>query len=180
MLEKMVHANLVMPANQHFITITIPNGIAYEMFQTAARPDWDSRSETICKEFARDWYDQRRSAILIVPSIPAWPERNFLINPTHPDSAAIIHTLPEPVWVGRGAVSPACRAVPVRLDAAALLSIWFCRLDQCKTCFSSARPPDAEPAHTLALIFSSTSFRRPLSLHASGRCRKEGRNCTAR
>jgi RES domain-containing protein len=98
LLEKLVHANLVMPANQHFVEITIPNGTSYEVFQTAAHPGWDSRNETICKTFAQDWYAQRRSALLIVPSMPARVERNFLINPTHPDAAAITHNLPEPVW----------------------------------------------------------------------------------
>ena len=44
LLEKLVHANLVMPANQHFIEITIPNGVSYEIFQTAAHPGWDSRN----------------------------------------------------------------------------------------------------------------------------------------
>jgi RES domain-containing protein len=98
LLEKLVHANLVMPANQHFIVITIPNGVSYEMFQTAAHPGWDSRSEDICKSFAQQWYDEKRSALLIVPSIPARPERNFLINPQHDDAEGITHTLPEPVW----------------------------------------------------------------------------------
>src|SRR6185312_17530945 len=70
MLEKLVHANLVMPANQHYISITIPNGVSYEVFQTAAYPGWDSRNETICKTFAQAWYDQQRSALLMVPSIP--------------------------------------------------------------------------------------------------------------
>jgi RES domain-containing protein len=98
MLEKLVHANLVMPANQHFIAITIPNGTSYEVFQTAAHPGWDSRNETICKTFAQAWYDEKRSALLIVPSIPARIERNFLINPVHPDANAITHALPEPVW----------------------------------------------------------------------------------
>ena len=98
MLEKLVHANLVLPANQHVIAITIPNGVSCEFFQTAAHPGWDSRHETICKAFGQNWYDQKRSAILIVPAIPARLERNFLINPTHPDSGAITHALPEPVW----------------------------------------------------------------------------------
>ena len=66
MLEKLVHANLVIPANQHFIEITIPNGVSYEVFQTAAHPGWDSRNETICKNFAQVWYDEKRSAMLIV------------------------------------------------------------------------------------------------------------------
>src|SRR5262245_8946234 len=98
MLEKLVHANLVMPADQHFITITIPNGTSYEVFQTAAHPGWDSRNETICKSFAQDWYDERRSALLIVPSIPARIDRHFLINPVHPEEKAITYTLPQQVW----------------------------------------------------------------------------------
>ena len=70
MLEKLVHANLVLPANQHFIEITIPNGVSYEVFQTAAHPGWDSRNEAICKQFGQEWHDARRSALLLVPSIP--------------------------------------------------------------------------------------------------------------
>jgi RES domain-containing protein len=98
LLEKLVHTNLVMPANQHFIEITIPNGVAYEIFQTAAHPGWDSRNETICQTFGQQWCEEERSALLIVPSIPARLERNLLINPAHPDAKGITHTLPEPVW----------------------------------------------------------------------------------
>jgi RES domain-containing protein len=98
MLEKLVHANLVLPANQHFIEITIPNGVAYEIFQTEAHPGWDSKNETICKEFGQDWFDEQRSALLIVPSMPARIERNILINPLHPDARGVTYTLPQPVW----------------------------------------------------------------------------------
>jgi RES domain-containing protein len=98
MIEKLVHANAVLPANQHFIRITIPNGVSYEMFQTASHPGWDARNETICKTFGEAWYVKRRSALLLVPSIPARLERNILINPVHPDAAVITHELPEPVW----------------------------------------------------------------------------------
>lgn len=98
MLEKLVHANLVMPANQHFIRITIPNGTSYEMFQTAAHPGWDSKNEAICKAYGKAWFEERRSALLIVPSIPARVERNVLINPLHADAAGITHDLAEPVW----------------------------------------------------------------------------------
>ena len=98
MLEKLVHANGVLPPNQHYIRITLPNGISYETFQTAAHPGWDARDERLCKAFGRQWVHDRRSAVLIVPSIPARVERNFLINPAHPDAAAITHDLPEPIW----------------------------------------------------------------------------------
>ncbi len=98
MLEKLVHSNGVLPANQHFIRITIANGTSYEMFQAARHPGWDAASEAICKEYGERWYRERRSALLIVPSIPARVESNFLINPEHPDSGAIAWALPEPVW----------------------------------------------------------------------------------
>ena len=98
MLEKLVHANGILPPNQHYVEITIPNGISHEVFQPADYPGWDSRNESTCKKFGEDWYLGWRSALLIVPSIPARIERNFLINLNHPDAKAIAHTLPEPVW----------------------------------------------------------------------------------
>lgn len=98
MLEKLVHASDDLPANQHYIRITVPNGVSYEVFQTAGHPGWDSANETICKTFGEVWHKERRSALLLVPSIPARIERNILINPLHPDARPITHDLPEPVW----------------------------------------------------------------------------------
>jgi RES domain-containing protein len=98
MLEKLVHANLVLPANQHFICITVPNGVTYEVFQIASNPGWDSKNEAVCKAFGQTWYDEKRSAVLIVPSIPARIERNILINPGHPEATRITYTMAEPVW----------------------------------------------------------------------------------
>ena len=98
MLEKLVHASSVLPPNQHYIRITIPNGTSYEIFQTAAHPGWDGKDEGLCKAFGQAWYEEQRSAILIVPSIPARVERNILINPQHRDAAAITYDLPEPIW----------------------------------------------------------------------------------
>lgn len=98
MLEKLVHSNGILPANQHYIKITIPNGTSYEIFQPANHPAWDSRNEGICKLFGEQWHHERRSALLIVPSIPARVDRNFLINIDHPDADAITSNLPEPVW----------------------------------------------------------------------------------
>lgn len=98
MLEKLVHFHAVMPPNQHFVRITVPNGVSYEVFQPAAHPGWDGRDERLCKGFGEAWRLQNRSAILLVPSIPARLDRNVLINPAHPDAGAITHELPEPIW----------------------------------------------------------------------------------
>src|SRR3546814_6352330 len=80
MLEKLVHANAILPPNQHFIRITIPNGTSFERFPGAAHPGWDARTEDVCKHYGEAWHEQRRSAILLVPSIPARVETNILIN----------------------------------------------------------------------------------------------------
>src|SRR5581483_12434387 len=40
MLEKLVHGSGALPPNQHFIEITLPPGVTYEVFSPAAVPDW--------------------------------------------------------------------------------------------------------------------------------------------
>ena len=98
MLEKLVHANSVIPPNQHCVRITIPIGTSFEVFQPTSHPGWGSKSETLGSAHGDAWFKEQRSAILIVPSIPARIDRNFLINPGHPDAAAITHDLPYPIW----------------------------------------------------------------------------------
>ena len=98
MLEKLVHANAILPANQHYVRITIPSGTRYEVFQAAKHPSWDGKREDICKIVGEAWYKAGDSALLLVPSIPARLERNILINPLHPDAKAITTELPEPIW----------------------------------------------------------------------------------
>src|SRR3546814_15995956 len=53
MLEKLVHANAILPPNQHFIRITIPNGTSFERFPGAAHPGWDARTEDVRSEERR-------------------------------------------------------------------------------------------------------------------------------
>ncbi len=98
MLEKLAHANGLLPANQHFIVVTIPNGVSYEVVTEASLPGWADRNEVVAKDFGHRWFVERRSALLLVPSLPARIERNVIINPEHPDAAGITHSLHEPVW----------------------------------------------------------------------------------
>src|SRR3546814_11378452 len=58
MLEKLVHANAILPPNQHFIRITIPNGTSFERFPGAAHPGWDARTEDVCKHYGEAWHEQ--------------------------------------------------------------------------------------------------------------------------
>ena len=98
MLEKLVRFGSIMPANQHFIRITVPRGMSYEMFVPEAHPGWDGRDQSICKAVGEEWCQAGRSALLIVPSILAKVERNILINPRHSDAADVRHDLPQPIW----------------------------------------------------------------------------------
>ena len=98
MLEKLVHGSGALPPNQHFITITIPNGIAYEMVDPAHLPGWDDAICSASKPFGAAWQQTRRSLLLIVPSIVARMEHNFLLNPEHAEFPQITHSLHRPVW----------------------------------------------------------------------------------
>jgi RES domain-containing protein len=98
LLEKLVHGNGRIPGNQHYIRITIPNGVSYEILNTAALRGWDDAVGSVSKPFGQTWQHSRRSAILLVPSVVARLDRNVLINLEHPDARAITHSLHEPIW----------------------------------------------------------------------------------
>jgi RES domain-containing protein len=98
MLEKLVHGSGQLPPNQHFIQITIPHGAGYEMLNTAALPDWHVEAATASSVHGEAWQQERRSLILIVPSVVARIENNILINPEHPEFPKIETSLHQPVW----------------------------------------------------------------------------------
>jgi RES domain-containing protein len=93
MLEKLVNGSGRLPPGQHYIEITIPNGTSYEMLDTASLPDWYRETAATSKIFGDAWQKERRSLILIVPSIAARVEKNILINPEHPDFPRITTSL---------------------------------------------------------------------------------------
>jgi len=102
LLEKLVHGSGQLPPNQHFITITVPNGVSYETVTGDTLPGWDHLDCRIARTYGADWCRKARSAILIVPSVVARMERNVLINPAHPEFARIEHSPHVPVrWDAR-------------------------------------------------------------------------------
>jgi RES domain-containing protein len=98
MLEKLVHGNGHMPPNQHWIEITIPNGISYETFSEAHHPGWDSSDPIVSQPFGETWQQSGRSLLLIVPSVVARMEYNFLINDSHPEFKVLTTSLNKPIW----------------------------------------------------------------------------------
>lgn len=101
LLEKLVRGSGQLPPNQHFVRISIPRGVSYEIFSPPALPGWDTMPATVSKLYGEAWCRERRSAILLVPSVIARLDRNVLINPAHPDFALIEASLHEPVFWDR-------------------------------------------------------------------------------
>jgi RES domain-containing protein len=101
LLEILVHASGRVPQSQGYIEIEIPAGLSIEEITPDELPRWDSPSMEAAQAFGDVWYDQRRTPVLMVPSVVTRAERNILINQEHPDFARI----------------RACRLLPVRWDA---------------------------------------------------------------
>jgi RES domain-containing protein len=98
MLEALVHANIGrLPKTQSWIEILIHKGIRIEEVQPADIPGWDAPDQRASRLYADRWYDEGRTAVLLVPSIVARPERNIAINQEHPDFKRIRATTPRPV-----------------------------------------------------------------------------------
>ena len=68
------------------------------MFGEAHHPGWSDRGGDVARRFGAAWYAERRSAILIVPSVVARMERNVVFNTAHPDFAGVSAGLEAPVW----------------------------------------------------------------------------------
>lgn len=101
LLEKLVHGSGRLPPNQHYVEVTVPRGISYEMLAEPALPGWDTMPASVSMAFGERWCVERRSAILIVPSVVARPDRNVLVNPAHPEFGALSASLHRPVYWDR-------------------------------------------------------------------------------
>jgi RES domain-containing protein len=98
MLERLVHYSGALPVGQHFIAITIPAGVTYEVVTVHTVPGWERSDARTARAFGAQWIDEGRSALLLMPSVVARLEHNVLINPAHADAARITAGVEQPVW----------------------------------------------------------------------------------
>lgn len=98
MLEKLVHFSGIMPDNQCFLEIIIPQGISYETVTKDSVPNWHGLDSPEANQFGTAWFIEARSCLLLVPSVVARMESNILINPNHADFAQIEQGLEQPIW----------------------------------------------------------------------------------
>lgn len=92
LVEILVHANRKAPPSAaRFVEAVVPDEVSREVFDPALLPDWDDLHDTsIAQAFGRAWIEERRSALLIVPSIvTAGRDTNVVVNPEHADAKRI-------------------------------------------------------------------------------------------
>ncbi len=83
LLEILVHASGGVPRSQGYIEIDIPSALSIEEITQEDVPRWDAPSFEATRAFGDRWYDERRTPVLIVPSVVTRVERNVLINQEH-------------------------------------------------------------------------------------------------
>jgi RES domain-containing protein len=104
MLECLAHAGIGRVPRTHVaVEITIAATITVEKLNATTLPNgWDDADMQAARAFGDAWLRQRRTAVLVVPSVVARKEGNVLINPQHPDFSGIVASKPEPVvWDAR-------------------------------------------------------------------------------
>jgi len=90
-LEKLAQLNSVtLPASLAYIEIQVPPGVAIERADPARVKRWDADDKAASQGFGDLWYDEQRTAVLVVPSLAApGLEWNVAINQQHPDFARL-------------------------------------------------------------------------------------------
>jgi RES domain-containing protein len=102
LLEILVHASGSLPRSQGYIEIDIPAALSIEVITPEDVPGWDAVSSETARNLGNRWYDERRTPVLLVPSVVTRVEGNVLINQEHPDFPLIRASQPMSVrWDAR-------------------------------------------------------------------------------
>ena len=99
MLECLAHAGIGRVPRTHVaVGIAVAQAVAVERHDASQLPTgWDHADLRVARAFGDAWIRERRTAVLVVPSVVARREGNVLINPGHPDFAHITAGAPEAV-----------------------------------------------------------------------------------
>lgn len=95
LLERLVHSSDEAPLGHRWVSCTVSAELSVEEVDPLSLPGWQRDSHKASCQYGDRWLDERRSLILIVPSVVMYrsvgpaagdlPDRNVLINPEHPE-----------------------------------------------------------------------------------------------
>ena len=98
-LEILVHLSASIPDRHVLGAADIPDDSPVEILEESRLPaNWstaDPREQELTRRIGDEWVAQLRSAVLSVPSV-ILGERNYVLNPAHPDFGRIAFAEPIP------------------------------------------------------------------------------------
>ena len=99
LLEILVHSNLGrVPKGFASIQIHISANVLIEELHPENLAGWDHADGEASRAWGSQWYEEMRSLVLLVPSVPSGGvDRNVLIHQRHPDFPLITASKPTPV-----------------------------------------------------------------------------------
>ncbi len=93
-LETIVHLNAGgLPLNRYLVEVAIPDDVWAEREEVDGSKlvGWDARPASRTSiGFGTEWARNRRTPVLVVPSVVVPEEVNVLVNPLHPSCASVI------------------------------------------------------------------------------------------
>jgi len=104
LLEALVHLNFDnVPRGYGWIEIVVAKRAAVERITATTIPPWNSDDLTVTRAFGDRWHREKRTAVLLVPSVvTSGIEHNVLINPEHPEARFVTAgDVREVVWDDR-------------------------------------------------------------------------------
>jgi RES domain-containing protein len=85
-VELLVHMDPdLVPSDLRAFEIDIPDDLIVEPLDPLPRRWHNTPAPAACQRFGDEWLLSRRSVVLAVPSVVIRSERNYLLNPNHPD-----------------------------------------------------------------------------------------------
>jgi len=98
-LEILVRLSAALPDRYVLGAADIPDNTFVEILDDVRLPaNWstlDPRDQQLTRQIGDEWVAQQRSAVLSVPSV-ILGERNYVLNPAHPDFLQIVFAEPAP------------------------------------------------------------------------------------
>ena len=84
------------PGDLLMAEVDVPDALIDRLELAPLPKDWFTQNNSECRRIGMEWLKNRRSAALLVPSVPIRGDSNMILNPVHPEFARVklIKTVP--------------------------------------------------------------------------------------